>query len=380
MATIQLRRNTGAIAVPAPAAGADGEPFWAKAGFTNLPGHAGGNDVGVWDGTALVPLISPLRQVEVVGDQAILGTKTITGAGILALGGVANLTLGDGTAGDILTKGAGGLMTWSTPAAGTTYVWGVGLDETTPGTIDLEPATAAAIGGVSVAARGAAQGLALTAAGALSLVQATDALMGGVVLALNADMDIAAPGATAGVTPANVRALIGAPVSTLATAAKTVVPAINELAALVTGHLQFAGSYDVVADEVDPVGAGPNGPLPAASAAFNGKFVICTTAGTGTGNAAGLGNLAVEDWIICGEVPTAPGTYALHKLSVGSTAVTAENVAITAIAGITATDVQGALEELQASKLEAVEVLPSITGDGTTADPLDVAIVDGGAF
>jgi hypothetical protein len=73
----------------------------------------------------------------------------------------------------------GGVGTWIA-STGTGYTWGIGLDEAPPGSgnIDLIPATASIIGGVSVVARSATQGLDLTAAGALSGPLATNLLAG----------------------------------------------------------------------------------------------------------------------------------------------------------------------------------------------------------
>jgi hypothetical protein len=47
-----------------------------------------------------------------------------------------------------LRNAAGGVYTWQLAAAGTAYIWGIGIDETVPGTIDLMPATQTEIGGL----------------------------------------------------------------------------------------------------------------------------------------------------------------------------------------------------------------------------------------
>lgn len=122
MAVIQLRRNVAGAPAALPAAGAEGEPFWAKAGFTALPAHAGGNDLALWDGAAVVPLVSPMRQVELIGAQTITGVKSIVGAGVIAFEGAANITFADGAPGDVLTKGAGDALTWA-PIAAVTDLW-----------------------------------------------------------------------------------------------------------------------------------------------------------------------------------------------------------------------------------------------------------------
>ena len=48
-----------------------------------------------------------------------------------------------------LRSAAGAVYVWTPAAAGTAYVWGVGLTETIPGTIDLDPATDVALGGLT---------------------------------------------------------------------------------------------------------------------------------------------------------------------------------------------------------------------------------------
>lgn len=61
--------------------------------------------------------------------------------------------------------------------------WGIGLEETTPGTVDLQiaGATGAEIGGITVPAQSATQGLVLDAVGDLSAPLATDLLAGTIV-------------------------------------------------------------------------------------------------------------------------------------------------------------------------------------------------------
>jgi hypothetical protein len=48
-----------------------------------------------------------------------------------------------------LRSNTAGVGTWQPAAAGTAYIWGIGLDETTPGTIDLLPATPTELGGIT---------------------------------------------------------------------------------------------------------------------------------------------------------------------------------------------------------------------------------------
>jgi hypothetical protein len=355
MATIQLRRHLTGVAVAPPASANPGEPFF------SIPGFTGGGPNSLWidDGAALVPLVDNTRQVELAGAQTITGVKTIDIADLSILGGAAN---------DVLQTDGAGVLTWGAVAAGGLLAVEHDATMTGDGTaatpLSVVTATPVLLGVVNVPAGSA---LALTA-GALSMEVATAA-------EIATGTDDVYP-----ITSLGLRGEMGAPASTLVTTATTVVPAINELAALITGSLNFAGSYDVVADAVDPIGAAAPGPLPAPTAAVNGRYVICVNDGPGLGEAAAAGPYVAEDWIICGEDPAAAGTYVWHKLSVGGAAVTAANVAITAIPPLVATDVQGALEEIVAAVSAGIVTDASLTGSGTTAAPLAVELVDGGTF
>jgi hypothetical protein len=180
------------------------------------------------------------------------------------------------------------------------------------------------------------------------------------------------------VSSAGLRQLMGADVGTLTTTAQTVVPAINELHALIQaleGALQFVGTYDADGDVVTPAGAGtvPAGALPAASSANEGAVLIVTTAGTGSGNAPAV-SMSAGDWLI------STGTeWILVDLDLHS--VAAANVSITSISGLSAGNVQAALAEIVAGGVTPVVTdETSIVGDGTSGDPLAVATVDAGTF
>jgi hypothetical protein len=149
---------------------------------------------------------------------------------------------------------------------------------------------------------------------------------------------------------------------------------------MIDAPLVFAGSYDVQLDVVDLIGAGDPGPLPAPEKYLDGKFIICTNDGPGLGEAAAYGPYHAEDWLVCGEVPSAIGTFAWHKVTIGYVDSTAENVGVTPILGLGATTVQEALEELEQTKLEYIDTTVFV-GDGlTAATPLSIAIIDGGTF
>ena len=85
--------------------------------------------------------------------------------------------------GNFVRNAAGAVYSWEPAAAGTSYTWGIGLDEAAPGSgnIDLIAATATVLGGVSVVARSNTQGLDLQASGALTAPLATDLLAGSIV-------------------------------------------------------------------------------------------------------------------------------------------------------------------------------------------------------
>lgn len=70
-------------------------------------------------------------------DETTPGTIDLIAATATELGGITEPTL-DGT---FVRNALGGVYTWVATAAGTAFTWGIGIDETTPGTIDLLPAT-----------------------------------------------------------------------------------------------------------------------------------------------------------------------------------------------------------------------------------------------
>ena len=147
-------------------------------------------------------------------------------------------------------------------------------------------------------------------------------------------------------TPKNTRALVGASVTTLATAAKTIVPAINEVKAavdLVAIGSQFVGSFDATAGEITwTTASGATGnALPTASAANNGWYLIADVAGSLPPIGAAAGTYEIGDWLISN------GTAWTHLQFGGVSAVTATQVTVNpAVAG--ATNVQAALTQLDA--------------------------------
>jgi len=109
-------------------------------------------------------------------------------------------------------------------------------------------------------------------------------------------------------------------------------------------------------------------------------FLLVNTAGTPPPPAPNV-PMVVNDMIVVVENPIGSGTLAFAHVSLGQAVVAASNVTVTAIPGLVATNVQVALQQLQANKLEAPLYLDnSLQGDGSSGSPLGVAIVDGGTF
>jgi hypothetical protein len=365
MATILLRKSpgTGAVLLPAPAVAARAEPFWAQGGFTDMPAHVGGNDLAVYSGAAgYAPLVSPQRQVELIGAQTVTGAKTFSLASFLLQGG---------TNGQLLsTTGVGGVLTFvDPPTAGVSLTFGIGLTLTGT-TVDLDPATGTVIGGVSIPAGGSfaapagaltllpataavlggitvatvTSGLILSAAGALSLGLATAAQHGGItvpggsaltLVAGALGMSVAnAPAIETGadnvlpITPLGLRGQLGLPLSGLQTTAPTIIPAINELKVAVdslAGNLRFGGVYDVAGNVVTPSTGSPfpAGALVAATGAMTGWYLIASSPAAGVpGPLPPAGNYAPGDWLIVDNGP------AYIHLQLGALALFVDNVSI----------------------------------------------------
>jgi hypothetical protein len=188
---------------------------------------------------------------------------------------------------------------------------------------------------------------------------------------------------------AGLRSQMGDDADNLDTTAKTVVPAINELVgdldtisqqiAALAGALRFVGNYDADESEVVTADAGTltvGANLPAAAPANEGWFVIVTVAGTPTAPAPTVA-MQTGDWIV------STGTAWIH-VPLYHTAITAANVGVTAIDSAGWGNVQVALQglfNLVSNALSTVAVDDvSIVGDGTSTDPLEVAVVDGGTY
>jgi hypothetical protein len=167
-------------------------------------------------------------------------------------------------------------------------------------------------------------------------------------------MDVATPAdATAGannILPITSSVLqLGGPPGSLATTAKTLVPAINELKSAVdalTGNLMFGGIYNAGTNQLTPTQAPGNpfvaGGLPAATAAMVGYYLIVNQPGPAA-------------------APAPPGAYAQGDWLVVEPAPAWVHITL----GVTAVEVDGV----------------SIIGDGLTPlTALEVGVVDGGVY
>lgn len=350
MAVIQLKRRVTGAAIAAPASVNEGELF-----FT-VPGFTGGGPNALWidNGTALIKLVDNTRQVELVGAQTITGVKTFST--------IANLAISDGTSGQILQKGAGAALVWGSAPAATVTTDGVTIDGNGSVGTPLKLDTAIFSTGLTWAPN------------TVRVNQASQTLFGGGMVATDAEID-AGTLDTDIITPRGLRRVTGAANSTLITDMKTIVPAINELQQEITalaGILILAGAYDAALDEVTASAAGLdqgaiNGPLPVASAANQGWYMIVYVAGMGTGNAPAVA-LEPKDWLV------SDGLTWVHIPSGMGNITAGEVVMLPTVNGWTT--VQQAVEGIWNT---GVTTDASLTGNGHATD-LSVAIVDGGSF
>lgn len=133
---------------------------------------------------------------------------------------------------------------------------------------------------------------------------------------------------------------------------------------ITAGEIVFAGTYSAASNTVATTttagaaaGLTVGNPLPSAADTNNRYYVIVADSGTGTAPAPTVA-LAAPDMLL------SDGTAWTH-IDVSNTVVTqqADAIGITAISGITANNVQAALEDLQADKVESAS--PTFTGDVT---------------
>lgn len=323
MAMQQRRRIGGAAAAPA--------SLLAGQLAINVPAAPALSALFVGDGSGVLPLVSSARQLELTGAQLIT-----TGAGNAKTFDLSNLKISGGADGDVLATDGDGNLEWFTAP---------------PAQVVVDAASALTGNGLTATPIG------LTVA---STAQVT------------AGIDNVNP-----LTSLRLREQLGADRLTLETTAQTVVPAINELFDLITamtGVVEFVGTYDADQDEVTPGTGSPAtaGALPAAAEGNKGWLLIVSVAGTGTGNAPAVA-IAVGDWLISDGSSWLRLDIALHS-------VAAANVSVSTITGLTASNVQAALAEIIAGGAVPVAVDgTSITGDGTTGDPL-VAVLDDGTY
>ena len=396
---VQLKRRVTApvdIATITPTN--EGEPLLAALGFTGVAAQtAPGYELVVDTGAGFAPMIGPQRQVEVFGNQTINGDKIFEGVTRLSNTVVApdcsfildrgaqdgafieahfnganrwRVTLANNSVESTGNRGSDfsidrfadngdpidsilqayrsdGVVRFKFPPqlesgapVGKIYLFNRGLTETTTDNVDLDFAGAAAanLGGVYVPAT---SGLRVAADGLIQTFPASQA-------EATAGTDAAKP------ITSNVLKL-GADPASLVTIAKTIVPAINELVNVLTtavGLLQMVGTMDATTGIVTPLTAGAvaAGPLPVATAAMSGWFVLVSVPGTPPAGNVPSVPMAANDMVVCVEVMATPGTYAWAYAKTGYTVVSVFTDGI------------------------------SITGDGTSTNPLTVSVVDGGTF
>jgi hypothetical protein len=120
----------------------------------------------------------------------------------------------------------------------------------------------------------------------------------------------------------------------------------------VTASQQFVGSFDAAAGTITwTTGTGAGNALPAAAAGNAGWYLICDTAGATPPGGAPAGSYDQGDWLLSGGA-----TPAWNHLDFGGTAVTnASDVGVSpAVGGASGTDVQTALENLEAAQADFV--------------------------
>ena len=274
-------------------------------------------------------LVSSTRQLELTGIQTIAAGST--NAKRFA---TTNFLLDGGDAGDILSTDGNGNLSWH---------------EAPPASVLVDDESALEGNGLT------GNEITLVVATATQVTQGSD------------DVNP--------ITSARLRDQTGADRLSLLTDAKTIIPAVNEIFTKITtlvAPLQFVGTYDVGNDELDATATGPaeDGALPAADASNKGWVVIVTDGGTGTGNAPHVA-ITVGDWLISN------GDTWDH-IDLDLTTVIAGNVGVSAITGMTGTNVQSALQQIFSDAFRTVVVdEETITGTGLTGDPLVASLDDG---
>lgn len=155
---------------------------------------------------------------------------------------------------------------------------------------------------------------------------------------------------------------------------------LSQQLAAVSGALRFVGNYNAATSQVTTAATGTltvGANLPAPATTNEGWYVIVTNDGTPTAPAPTV-LMHTGDWIV------STGAQWIH-VPLYHVAVTATNVGISQINAQTWNNVQAALGGIYtmlttAGSAAVVADDVSIVGDGTTADPLEVALVDGGTF
>ncbi len=133
---------------------------------------------------------------------------------------------------------------------------------------------------------------------------------------------------------------------------------------VISGNLVNAGTYNANTNLVGTVttagsaaGFSAGGALPTPATGNLNYYVVVSDSGTGSGNAPAV-SLAPPDMLI--SLGAGASTFQLIDVSNAIAGQTAANISVVATGGIAATDVQAALQELDAEKIGAAS--PTFTG------------------
>ena len=321
LSEVQIKRNISGTPVAAPTL-LDGELAYASGGF--LPG-GGPDELIIGNGGTPELLISKNRQVETTGNQTVAsGTKQFA-AGAKLLIGSADFKLGGGVNEAVLsTDGAGNLVWVARTAVG--------------GAADGDTIISNPDGSLSVNVVALPDGKTI-------ILDANQKLA--VNKADATDLDVARSNAFVDALQLT-NGVLGGKLSTLATTAKTIIPAINELrsqAAALTGTIIFAGTLDASTGDITPASNVANVPANIADvnpALTKNYFWIVTTGGSNVGP-GNVKPVQPQDWV-------ASDGAKVVSLNYGAQPVTAANVSYLPGANefITATNVQAALDQVEA--------------------------------
>ena len=143
---------------------------------------------------------------------------------------------------------------------------------------------------------------------------------------------------------------------------------------IISGNLVNAGTYNASTNVMTSVttagsaaGFAASSALPSPAASNLNYYVVVGTSGTGSGAAPAV-SLAPPDMLV--SLGAGTTTYSLIDVSNAVAGQTAGNISVTAVGGISSTDVQAALQELDTEKLTATG--GTVTGDINLGAGVDI--------